>query len=213
MAEWIVVIIIGGVFLAIFLLTEWIYSKIQLKTELSRKFVHITSGLLTLLFPHLFKNHWSVLVLAMGFMLILYFSKKRQKLNSIHAVTRKTAGSYLFPVTVYGCFITYILTDNLLLFYLPMMVLTISDPLAAFAGQLFSKKRQQRKTMYGSGFFFITTFSICLLFLTNQALPYPTLLVVVSISTIATLVEYFSNNGWDNVTVPLAVIVLLFLCL
>ena len=64
--------------LAVFGIAELLHHKARVKAESSRKFVHIFSGLLTLLFPVLLSDWPFVLLLCGSFALLLVTSIEKQ---------------------------------------------------------------------------------------------------------------------------------------
>ena len=82
------------------------------------KFAHFTATLSTITFPYLFNDHWYVLVLASIFFIVLFISRHGTQLKSIHDIDRKSAGSYLLPLSIYLTFLISIELDNKFLYIL-----------------------------------------------------------------------------------------------
>ncbi|MBI3239032.1 MAG: phosphatidate cytidylyltransferase, partial [Flavobacteriia bacterium] len=59
--DWINAAILSVSFLALFGIAELLYHFAHVKVELTRKLVHLGTGVLTLLFPLMLSNHWFVL--------------------------------------------------------------------------------------------------------------------------------------------------------
>ena len=92
------------------------------------------------MFPVYLTSSWSVLALCASFAVILLFSLKYRFLPSINAIDRESHGSILYPIAVYSCFLLYQYHNNdLMFFYAPILVLAISDPLAALFGKRWPK--------------------------------------------------------------------------
>lgn len=205
------ILLLAGAFLALFALAEGGYYFLKIKAEATRKFVHMATGLLTLLFPVMLQSHWSVLLLCFSFFLLLSASFKFNFLNSINGIGRKSVGSLAYPVSVYVCYLVYCFFDrNYFYFYLPILILAISDPLAALAGKLVkkTKDRKEEKTIAGSIAFFSSAFLLAaLLFLIykNDKKIAEILLCSVVIAALATIAEAFAGKGWDNITIPVSV--------
>ena len=64
-------IFLAGVFLILFASAELLYHKFKVKAEITRNYVHIITGLLTMLVPPLIENHWLVMALSGSFLIIL----------------------------------------------------------------------------------------------------------------------------------------------
>lgn len=223
MNEYIATLIIASGFLAIFIIAEILYHQFGLKGETTRKFVHFTAGLYSLIFPVLIDTHWLVLLLGVSFGVILLVSKKTGHLPSIHNVKRKTAGSYIYPLSIYACFLLYSATAQIVLFYLPLLIMAISDTMAAVAGKYWKLKiygieeteENTDKTIVGSLSFVVSAFLLSVLLFTvcTQLHVYQVIILSLLISSVGGAAEAVSTNGWDNLSVPLTVgiIALVFL--
>lgn len=216
-----VVFLFGIVILLV--LNELIYRRFKIRGELTRKFAHFTATISTLLFPILFDNHWYVLFLAVFFFLILFISKRGTRLNSIHDIDRESAGSYLLTVAIYVTFLFSDLLDSRLLFTLPILILAISDPLAGIVGQAVTERNRKimvfgkstEKTIAGSLAFFISSLAICIisLYIYTSVIDLRLIILSLLIALVSTNVELLSQKGIDNLTVPLAVVILIIMFL
>jgi len=198
-------------FLALFGLAEVLFHKTKLKVEKTRKLVHFGTGLLTMLFPIYLENHWQVLFLCSSFLVLLFLSQKLNLLQSINKVDRKTYGSLLFPVTVYISFLIANHFDDFLFFYLPILILSISDPLAALVGKKYPIGKYvilgHEKTLMGSSAFFISAFLIAFgaLLTSSSFFCYSNFSMAMLIAGIACVSEGLCKNGYDNLTIPVAI--------
>ncbi len=210
--------VLAASFILLFAIAEFLYHKIKLRADLTRKIVHIGTGAITLLFPLMLDDHCPVLILCAAFALILILSLKFNFLKSINAIDRISYGSILYPLAVYGCYLAYDYFDKeLIFFYLPVLTLAICDPLAAFVGKSFPygiiKIGRERKTMMGFISFFISSIAITLTlfyFLPPEFFN-NVLLITVLIASISSLTELFSVKGIDNITIPASVLLVLTL--
>ncbi|MDF3028376.1 MAG: phosphatidate cytidylyltransferase [Fluviicola sp.] len=205
-------------FLGLFGISELIHRITSTKVEHTRKLVHFGTGALTLLFPAYLTSSWSVLVLCASFAVILLFSLKYRFLPSINAIDRESHGSILYPLAVYSCFLLYEYHQyDLMFFYAPVLVLAISDPLAALFGKRWPKGEftvgKYSKTLMGCTAFLLSAFVVLLglSYLFNKELSFMTAYQLVLVATGATLVEAVSGKGSDNLTIPLSVVLLLSL--
>lgn len=222
-------IIFAGLFLGLFAMGELFYHKLKLPVEITRKFVHLGSGIICLTFPFFLTSHWSVLFLTLSFAAILILSLKFNTLKSIHKVDRITRGSYLFPMIIYINFWIYLkygvyhdditlamglpepgeTYDGEIFFCLPILILAVSDPLAAIFGKKWPKGKykvlNETKTLVGSAAFFISAFILSAIMMLPLA---PTLGIIIGLSAMiacaATFVEAISQKGFDNLLIPLA---------
>jgi phytol kinase len=217
-----VLILLAGLFLALFVAAELIHRVLHVQTEYTRKLVHTCTGLLTLLFPVWLCCLWQVLVLCGLFFVLLFVSLSLNLLPSINKVERKTAGSLLYPVTVVTVFLFY---RNALFFhchffsayyyfYLPLLIMAVCDPVAALAGKWYQKKTGMvaSKTRFGSLAFFITALVLSLLlmrwFNEENTRWIMQIIIALLLSGATMIAERISKNGWDNFLIPLAAILI-----
>lgn len=208
-----VVALVALGYLMLFVLTEILYRYAGVQAEWSRKFLHVAGGCLSLLLPVLFRSFWWVLLLAVLFAGLLGVTKRFNLLHSVHRVERPSIGSVIFPLPVLLCFMLMEYQHNLLLYYLPMGVLIVADPAAFAVGKLFPWRPYRignsGKTWSGSLAFAVATFLLCFWVLKESGCGENWLVLVLAITFLSTLTEAVSIRGWDNLTVPLVVAVLL----
>lgn len=201
-------LLMAASFGVLFASAEWVYHKRHVAAEYTRKYVHLSTGVLAMAFPFLFHDHWPVLVLCGGFLLILLLSLRVGLLPSINAVDRKTRGSLLFPIVVYGCFLVHRHYGPYIFYYLPILVLAFGDPAAAFVGKRCPWGRYtflgHTKTLSGSlAFFVVATFlGVILLRSAEEAPMGEALLLALLVAGSTSLAEAVSHWGYDNLTVP-----------
>lgn len=210
-------VILSGLFLALFGIGELMYHVFHVKAELTRKWSHIGTGVLTLLFPIMLSSHWYVLLMCSSFAVLLIGSMKFGFLKSINAVDRDTLGSILYPVAVYFCFLSMGWSRaQYTSFYLPILSLAFADPMAALVGKKWGVKKYtfmgHSKTYLGSLACAITAFVLCYTAIEAQWVTNG-LFYVMAFSTIyavsVAFVEAISIRGYDNLTIPVAGVMLL----
>jgi dolichol kinase len=212
-------------FLALFGVSEFLFHVVKVPVEVSRKFTHIGTGFLSLLFPIWLNSNFSVLLLCSSFCAILVVSKKYGFLKSINGIQRESHGSVSYAVIVFFCFLIWDMmkenpsdTIGLGWFYVPVLVMALADPAAALVGSRWpvGKYRigKDHKSMAGSLAFFIVAFlvSASLLGSQNESFLKHTL-VIVLIAIFSTIAEAVSNKGFDNFTIPAAVLITMYFCL
>jgi phytol kinase len=213
---------LASCFLFLFGAGEVLYYKLKINVEISRKIVHIGTGLLTMLFPILLKSQWLVLFLCVSFTLILFLSLKYNLLKSINGIERKSFGSLLYPLSVYSCYLIFELNNyKYYYFFIPILILAISDPIAAFFGKKWPlgkyKSGKDIKTLMGSTMFFISAviISSCLIIFSSNydeaTYSFKTYFTILSISLVATCAEAMSKNGIDNLSIPISSLITLIL--
>lgn len=196
---------------------SYIRKKFNLPSEISRKLIHISLGLTTLIFPLIFHNTlfvWGMSVISIGVLFLLKYSKLKNSLGStLHSVDRHSFGDILFPLSVA---LLFQLSHNEPVFYIvPILVLTLADAFAAIIGVYYGKSHYSAteglKSIEGSLFFFITAF-LCietpLLLMTHYSVV-QIIFVSIFISLLITLCEAVSWQGLDNLFIPLGVFITL----
>lgn len=203
-------LILGGMFTALFALAEALYHWCGVKAEYTRKMVHVVSGISSLAFPILFDTHWMVLALCSSFALVLWLSYQYNHLPSINKVGRHTHGGLLFPVVVYLCFWGYTQSEMYIYYFLPILILALSDPLAALAGKSMPIGPYlvfgQSKTLMGSSAFFVSALlctTLALWLMEGAALP-KAFIAGAFIALVTTTVEAISHKGYDNLLIPIS---------
>lgn len=206
---------LAGGFLSLFGSAELIYHYGEVRAEFTRKYVHIATGVITLLFPVLLHSHWLVLLLCGSFAIMLYASLRYKLLQSINGIDRKSRGSLLYPLVVYLAYLVQDHYDSYLYFYLPILILAISDPLAALTGKRWPKWPYQvgadTKTMMGSLAFFGSAFLISfMLLITFGGMTVGVGLLIASVIALMTAIaEGLSQNGYDNLSIPVVATLIL----
>ncbi len=213
------IILLAGMFLSLFAIAEVLYHKFHIEAESTRKIVHAGTGIITMLFPVLFQSQWPILLLCTSFTLFLLLSLRFHLLPSVNAIERASYGTLLYPLSVYICFLAYIYFHNILFFYLPVLIMAISDPLAALAGKRWPWKKFKiksgTKTLMGSLAFFISSFilSIVLFYFFSPGIfkQRNAFLIAMLIALPAAVTEAVSFKGIDNITIPVCVLIVLTL--
>ncbi len=216
-----VLILLGIVLVLTF--TELSYRRLELPSEVTRKFAHFTACISTLVLPYVFTSHWYVLGLAVFFFFILFLSSKGTQLQSIHKIDRKSVGGFLLPPAVYVTFLISSYMGNKFMYVLPMLIVGISDPMAGILGMNIKQNNKYitifghtlQKTRYGSLVFLISSFLIAFtgLYLYMGVFLWKTLWLALLISVVTTLTEMLSKRGWDNLLIPVATNIILILFL
>ncbi|MFK7765722.1 MAG: diacylglycerol/polyprenol kinase family protein [Mariniblastus sp.] len=219
-SDWSSAALIGVCFVGLIAVAELWRNQKNPPVEWTRKLVHFGGGLVCLSFPILIQSHWVVLSLAVSMGFIFVVSKKKKWLQSIHGIERKSSGSEFYPVVVYLCFV---LSNGLVWkFVICMLVLAVSDSVAALIGNKFGRLwfrvEEEHKSVAGCFAFFIVTFvsvlGPLLLWdpLASETATLPVWHYVLTASLIGLLVmciELVSLKGSDNLWVPLGTLLVL----
>jgi len=208
-------LILAGAFLTLFASAEFMYHKLKFRAEITRKYVHLVTGLISMLFPFFIDDHWLVMSLCGSFLLILYVSMFFGFLPSINAVDRITRGSLFYPIIIYGCYLVFDYYQQYIFYYIPILILAVCDPVAALVGKRWPIGKYTvfsgSKTLMGSGSFFVVALTISLLlmvFIERFPIVEAAILSII-IAFVTTIAEAIGHKGYDNLTIPGAAILLL----
>jgi phytol kinase len=211
--DFVIVLIFAGIYLFVFVLGEVIRRLVPSKPEIPRKAVHFASGLIALSIPCFLKSHWWLLSLVASFTVILALAQKKHWFESIFGVERKSHGAILFPVTVYVLFV--LSTGNYILYFIPILIMTVSDTLAAVIGGRYGSIKfdveGNKKSLEGSTTFFLIAFlcvHLSLLLMTDTS-RIDSVMIAFVIALLVTGFEAVSSTGLDNFYVPLGTYYLL----
>ena len=182
--------------------------------EVIRKAIHLTSSLIPLSYWFLFERAITlqiVIILALGFLTVDYLRLKSTAIGKMfmrvfglalrsHEKQKLTGATYVFTGSVVAIFLfpKEIAVPALL-------ILSISDTLAALIGIPFGKHKFLKKSLEGSSAFFISTLLILGIYFPE------TLLINIFVAAIVTLAEAYPMNLDDNFLIPILSGVLLSL--
>ena len=186
--------------------------------ELPRKLMHIGTGLLTLSFPWLFDAAWPVYVLAAASLAAMTALRVVPALRAgtgqvLHAVRRESLGELCFPVSIALLF--GLARGDVVLFVVPVLVLTLADASAALIGVRYGHNRYRaadgKKSVEGSAaFFFVAALCAGLPLRIEGAMGAgETILAAALTGLLVMLIEAASWRGLDNLFTPLLTFALL----
>jgi len=200
-------------FAALFAVSELLFRKFSWSGEQTRKLSHTLSGLFCLSFPWLFQDLGYIYLLGGGFMLFLHITERKGWMPSIHQVSRQTRGALLFPLAVMCCFTAAHFMYNDRFFFVPLLLLALADAAACLVGQKWPlrtfKVRGSEKSWGGSLTFLGIALVISSIGLWN-VFYYP-IFSILSVALAATLAEAVSIKGWDNITIPITALWVMYL--
>lgn len=198
--------------LVLVLTTEYLWRTKKLSIEVSRKIIHIGTGVMIAFWP--FFLNWTVIqLLSVALLAVVLVSYKFHLFKSIHSVERITRGEVLYPIGIGLC---ALLEPTVWVFTAAILHLALADGLAAIVGVKYGKKNSYQllshgKSLAGSLAFLATSFAIftaASFLVSDQALPHLYGWFLWS-ALVLTIVENISWYGLDDITVPLGVIILL----
>jgi CDP-diglyceride synthetase len=202
------------VFLAILWIAERLRQLVANDTEISRKVIHVATGFLVMGIPGLLHSHWTVLVLCASLGFLLEITRQAHLLPAVHTVARTTAGCVCYPCAIYLCYRISVWDHNFLFYYLPLLILAIADTMAALIGRRARRGRYRvfgaDKSVAGVVAFFVSAACVAvgvLWFAANPSMTIGHLLqLALLVAATGATVEGLSGGGWDNLTVPVAVV-------
>jgi len=182
------------------------------KRLILRKLIHLSTGLIIWILSYVVdKNVLLYLILAGTVFSFLTFNYK--KFHLLHHTTDASLGTIYYPV---GILSSYLILYNLPIYYFQssLMVLSISDPLANFAGQIqkgniWIRTFHDRKSVYGITAYFLSACLILYLFLPD--LLSLNILYILFVVLWAVILETASMRGSDNFSIPVGLALLFFL--
>lgn len=194
------------IYFALFITGELIYRRFPSSAEISRKFVHLTGGLIALSLPYFIRSHWTVLVLAVTFALAFQLAKKIGVMKAIYGIERVSYGEICYPLAIYLIFL--LSSDKPVIYFVSILVMAVSDTLAALVGGKYGiikfEVEGNIKSLEGSVVFFFVTF-LCIhlpLLLMTDIGRMESVLIAFIIALLVTGFEAISLSGSDNIFVP-----------
>lgn len=186
---------------------EFIHKHARLESWITRKVAHIFSALIAV--PLLYFLSYSEYLAVLVFFIIFFVIATHKKVfKSIHLQGSTTIGEVFFPIGI--LFVIIAAYQNHFIAISSFLVLGIADAFAGIVGRQYSLNK---KTLAGSLAFLITT--VLILAATywgfNVMFTGLSIISIVAISLVATLTEHISLFGSDNLTVPIVVVLLMFL--
>lgn len=191
-------------------------SKINFRTLqkglIIRKLIHLSTGLMIWMLSYVVeKNVLLYLIIAGTVFSFLTFNHK--KFHLLHKTADNSLGTLFYPA---GIILSYLILYNLPLsfFRASLMILSISDTLANFAGQILRgnswiRVLDDKKSLYGIIAYALSAYLLLYLFLpVNLIVNFPYLLLAVML---AVILEVASLRGSDNFSIPVGLALFFFL--
>ncbi len=206
-------ILVSYIFIFLMIIGGKLFEKIG--KEASRKFIHIMLGNWWLIAMYFFNNVWFAAFVPLTFVIINYISYKKDIIKVMEREEDKKDG---LGTVYYACsllilvIITFGVLNKPILGLVPIFVMAFGDGLAAIFGKLIKSKKYKvydtEKSIAGSLTMFIVSFIIISIYLVYINSPFWYLKGII-ISLIITVLEAISIKGTDNITVPIATLIML----
>ena len=211
----IVLAALGGLLGALRLYQKW--GKPQ--PELLRKILHVGMGLVACSFPWLFDGSWPILLLGALSLVGMVALRTVKTLSGsvgtvVSGVGRISFGEIYFPLAIALQWHIFLFESGpfeyrVLLYCIPLLLLTVADAAAALVGVNYGSVRFATadgvKSAEGSLAFFLCAF-LCVhipLLLGSDTGRVETLLIAVLLALVAMLFEAIAWAGLDNLLLPL----------
>ncbi len=217
--EWICLLFILASLISCIVISELIRKHFHWSAEVTRKFVHISVGVLIFFAPRLFQSGFLPLLLAFCAILTMAFAIRMGLLVGMHGTSRFSYGTIFYPLS-FLVLIVLFWNRHPEIISLSMLSLAIGDAAAAIVGESFQTVGEyyltsDKKSIEGSIAMFLGTLVSLfygLLILVphgEQSIGYLIMIVAVA-AIIATAWEALSSKGLDNFTVPMSVAFVLY---
>ena len=180
----------------------------------TRRLVHAGVGLFVAATPLVFTAPTPVYVLAGAFVLINAGAKTRRLWPGIHAARPESWGTVAMPLALVPTLAVTWSVDpgRLYILQAAFLVLALADPIAAWVGASVGRREWvPNATLVGSGAFAGGAFMLSagVLHLGAEWGPLRAVGGAVAIAVVAAAVEAMGRDGWDNLFVVLAVLLVL----
>lgn len=193
-------------------------SILNVHAEVQRKIIHTGLGLYALTFPLIFNSIWEVIVLCSLAVTLLssirIFPRLKHFLGEgLYGVQRRSFGEIFFAISIGLLF--YLSHTNVVLYVLPILILTLSDAAAALIGTGYAKSfftiENGKKSWEGTIFFFLTAWLLAMITLLALSDMHRESVIFSSfiIAVFGALIEAVSWKGLDNIFVPIGLFLIL----
>lgn len=186
---------------------------LRLSPEFTRKFVHVSVGLLIFWAPWIFTSAVPALVLAALFVVMNLIAVRLGLFKSIHGTTRITYGTVYYPLAFLVLILLFWRTQPMIL-SLAMIVLGLADAAAAIVGETVRRPlvyalSSDKKSLQGTLAYVLTAMAVLTvgiqLYPSDVHLSLSSSLVVAAVAALVGAGwEALSSRGLDNLTVPLS---------
>eukprot|EP01138_Halocafeteria_seosinensis_P000314 gb/GECG01000323.1/.p1 GENE.gb/GECG01000323.1/~~gb/GECG01000323.1/.p1 ORF type:complete len:471 (+),score=25.49 gb/GECG01000323.1/:1-1413(+) len=188
--------------------------------QISRSVVHCGVGLYIAQLPELFRYPTGVYLVAIVFVVGNYIAWRRKWWSGIHAARKESVGTITFPLALIPALLVTWSTDvgRLFAFKTAILILAISDPLAALVGGSFPSPMNfyvdgSRKSVVGTAAFFSSALLITMYGLQQNSTRIISSTLWATEDLLAcsligawttTVVELLGKKGWDNFYIVVA---------
>lgn len=174
------------------------------RTLIIRKLVHFVTGFMILLLTYTV-SYDTLLLLIVGGSIFSFTTFRLRSFHPVHKTEHRSLGTLFYPFGILGSFL---LLKDLPLYYFrtALMVLTLSDPLANFFGQINKRNiilqiGKDKKSLFGLMAYSFSNLAVFSVFLPSALLN--DFFFVFGLLIFAAIFEAISWRGSDNLSIPL----------
>jgi dolichol kinase len=204
---WLPMLLVAGAYLAMFTIGELLRRERRTAARVTRKVDHVVAGGIAVALPVLFDSPWPVIALAIPFLAFLLGTMLIGRLGSVHAISRRSVGAFLYPVAIAATFV--VASDSYAWYAIAVLALALGDPAGGIAGARWGRHAYlawgQLKTWEGSLAVAVVTSVLAssVLVLVGDP-PIAACLTGIFTGLVVALVEGALPCGIDNLGIPLA---------
>jgi phytol kinase len=186
------------------LAANWLARSRAVKPEMARKMVHVALGLLIAFTSYFASEAWTGMFIGLVLSAVIV-AKLLGMFVSLRKVGRQSHGEIYFLL---GAIIALLLSETQSAFVVGILVLSLSDSIAALIGEKFGLHKYQVfgefKSLEGSLTFWLTASLITLVYVIAgpESIINDWLLVAI-LPIVLTFTEAVSPRGLDNLTIPI----------
>jgi uncharacterized protein (TIGR00297 family) len=202
---------------------ELVRKALHWSPEVTRKLVHISTGVLIFFAPRIFDSGIPAILLAVIFISVNFAAIEFGLLKGIHGTNRHSYGTVYYPLSF--LILVLLCWDTIpQIISISMLVLGLSDAAAAIVGENLPSPHvyfltSDKKSLEGSATMFATSFLVVAVLLDTSLGLKGTLtlsvnfdashmvvacLIALAVSFFSTAWEAISSKGFDNLTIPLS---------
>lgn len=210
---------IGIILITVYILlvikgSHFLKEKEQIKEETNRKLVHVLLSFCFFLAHYFFKTTMVAIILPLVFVIINMLSSKLKWFKNIKREDQDLGIVWYAISLLVLVYISFEQKDLFPIASCSVLVLGLSDAVAGLIGTRWGKHtinvKGKKKTLEGSLAFFITS-SIIFLVILKDVFPITYVEISIITASLTMMIERFSTQGLDNVTVPLSTMFILLL--
>ncbi len=196
--NFVIILIFFLVYNFLYWFLDFYYKKYK-KEEFFRKIAHIWTGLITF-FSLNYLNLFDYWILFILFLIEFIFIRKYDLAKFITSNRRWYWDIYFI---IWQTILIWFMNYNIFFTKIWLLILTLSDWLAPFWKNIFSKKIYKEKTIWGSFIFYLISLLILFFYFWFN-------LQIFLIALLITIIELISFKWLDNLLIPIFTIIALY---